>query len=265
MADDSDRDLRVAHLVDLPEVAHEQFASPPLKAMLGQVRFPPILKIADPASVAPFQSAIAADFPTLTQEQQVQILLGPAGGSTGAQKLWRFTSTDGAWSVLLGTDTLTIEAEWTQYTEYTAWRTRFEQVWQAALEHLRPSGVLYQGLRYIDHLERDLPGPEWATWINPDLLGAIRLSRFADSLDHALTDLRFRTDDGVLSFKHGIVALGANNAPGYLLDFDCFTQSAAGGIDTESMLSRFDGFHDIIWRLFRWSLTDEAIQHFRGE
>jgi uncharacterized protein (TIGR04255 family) len=249
--------------VDLPEVAHEQFASPPLKAMLGQVRFPPILKIADPASVAPFQNAIAADFPTLAQEQQVQILLGPAGGGTGTQKLWRFTSTDSAWSVLLGTDTLTIEAEWTQYTEYRAWRVRFEHVWRAALEHLGPSGVLYQGLRYIDHLERDLPGPEWATWINPDLLGAIRLSRFADSLEHALTDLRFRTDDGVLSFKHGIVALGPNNAPGYLLDFDCFTQSAPNGIDTDSMLARFDGFHDIIWRLFRWSLTDEAIEHFR--
>ena len=170
-------------------------------------------------------------------------------GAPATQKLWRFTSADSAWSVLLGTDTLTIEAEWTRYTEYSAWRVRFERVWQAAVEHLGPAGVLYQGLRYIDHLERDLPGPEWATWINPDLLGAIRLSRFADSLEHALTDLRFRTHDGVLSFKHGIVALGPNNAPGYLLDFDCFTQSTPNGIDSDSILSRFDGFHDIIWRL----------------
>ena len=159
--------------MDLPEVAHEQFASPPLKAMLGQVRFPQILKIAEPAAVAPFQAAIADEFPTLTQEQQIQILLGPTGGGTGAQKLWRFTSEDRAWSVLLGLDSLTIEAEWTQYTEYAAWRARFERVWQAASEHLGPSVVLYQGLRYIDHLERDLPGPEWARWINPELLGAV--------------------------------------------------------------------------------------------
>lgn len=249
--------------MDLPDVAHEQFASPPLKAMLGQVRFPKLLKIAEPASVAPFQIAIADDFPTLTQEQQLQILLGPTGGGTGAQKLWRFTSDDRAWSVLLGIDSLTIEAEWTQYTEYTAWRARFERVWQAAVEHLGPSAVVYQGLRYIDHLERDLPGPEWARWINPELLGAVAVPLFADSLQQALTDLRFKTDDSMLSFKHGIVGLGPENAPGYLLDFDCFTQSPPSGADTPSMLARFDSFHDIIWRLFRWSLTDEAIQHFR--
>jgi uncharacterized protein (TIGR04255 family) len=250
--------------MDLPEVVHEQFASPPLKAMLGQVRFPTILKIADAASVAPFQSAIAAEFPTLSQEQQVQILLSPAGGGTGAQKLWRFTSADSAWSVLLSTDSLTIEAEWTQYTEYNEWRSRFGRVWQAAIDHLEPTTVLYQGLRYIDHLERDLPGPEWATWINPDLLGAVRLSRFADALDHALTDLRLRIDDGVLSFKHGIVALGPNNARGYLLDFDCFTQTVPDAIDSESVLSRFDGFHSVIWRLVRWSLTDAAVESFRA-
>jgi uncharacterized protein (TIGR04255 family) len=249
--------------MDLPEVVHEQFASPPLKAMLGQARFPPILKIADPASLAPFQAAIAADFPTLSQEQQVQIVVGPAGGGTGAQKLWRFTSSDRAWSVLLATDALTVEAEWTQYTEYAEWRARFERVWQAALAHLAPQIVLQQGLRYIDHLEKDLAGPEWATWINPDLLGPIRLSRFADSLDHALTDLRFRLEDGILSFKHGIVTLGPSNARGYLLDFDCFTQLPTPSDDPVSLLARFDVFHDIIWRFFRWSLTDEAVELFR--
>ena len=67
----------------------------------------------------------------------------------------------------------------------------------------------------------------------------------------------------MLSFKHGIVGLGTKNAPGYLLDFDCFTQAPPGGADTALMLSRFDSFHDIIWRLFRWSLTDEAIELFR--
>ncbi len=231
--------------------------------MLGQARFPPLLKIADPASLAPFQTAIAVEFPTLSQEQQIQILLSPEGGGTGAQKLWRFTSADGAWSVLLGTDVLTIEAEWTQYTEYAEWRSRFEQVWQAAITHLGPSVVLQQGLRYIDHLEKDLPGPEWATWINPDLLGAVRLSRFADSLDHALTDLRFRLNDAFLSFKHGIVALGPSNAKGYLLDFDCFTQTPATSDDMSVLLTRFDAFHDVIWRFFRWSVTEDAIEAFR--
>lgn len=55
--------------------------------------------------------------------------------------------------MLLGIDSLTIEAEWTQYSDYAAWRARFERVWQAAIVHLGPPAVGYQGLRYIDHLD----------------------------------------------------------------------------------------------------------------
>jgi uncharacterized protein (TIGR04255 family) len=48
---------------DIPAVEHEVFANPPLKVMLGQVRFPPVLRIADPAYLASFQEAVRHQFP----------------------------------------------------------------------------------------------------------------------------------------------------------------------------------------------------------
>src|SRR5271167_2927396 len=62
---------------DIPQVEHEVFARPPLKAMLGQVRFPPILKIADLSSLGGFQETIREDWPQFSQEQQLSVLVGP--------------------------------------------------------------------------------------------------------------------------------------------------------------------------------------------
>lgn len=231
--------------------------------MLGQVRFPPVLKVTDPAALAPLQDALRDSFPELREEQQISITIGGEGATSAAQKLWRLSSADGAWSVLLSPDFVTLEAEANQYTDYDEFRARFEQLWPVVLDHLSPVRRVQQGLRYIDHLDRDLQAREWAEWINPDLLGAAGLPQFADNLEYALTDLRFRLPDGQLSLKHGMVRAGPENAPGYLLDFDCFTQEPSSEVGLESVLGLFDSYHDVIWRFFRFSVTDRAIEEFR--
>jgi len=249
--------------LDLPEVEHERFLAPPLKAMLGQVRFPPILRLAEATGLAPLQDALRHDFPELREEQQLSITLGSEGTAQSAQRLWRLSTADGTWSVLFAPDFVTLEAEPNQYTDYQEFRARFESLWGVVLEHLRPLRRVQQGLRYIDHIARELRGPDWEEWINPDLLGLTRLERFGDSLDHALTDLRFSLPDGQLSFKHGMVRAGPDNVPGYLLDFDCFTQEASAELDSDVVLNQFDSFHDVIWHLFRFSVTDQAVEEFR--
>lgn len=249
--------------LNLPEVEHERFAEPPLKAMLGQLRFPPILRLADAAGLAPLQDALRDDFPELREEHQVSIAIGSEGAAQTAQRLWRLSTEDGAWSVLFAPDFVTLEAEPNQYTDYQEFRERFARLWEVAFEHLKPLRRVQQGLRYIDHIAGDLRGPEWERWINADLLGMTRLEGFADSLEHALTDVRFRLPDGQLSFKHGMVRAGPENAPGYLLDFDCFSQEPSEELDVETVLGLFDSFHDVIWRLFRFSVTDQAVEGFR--
>ena len=233
--------------------------------MLGQVRFPPILKIADLGSLGGFQDAIRRDWPQFTQEQQLGILVGPQGlQEAGATRAFRFGAADGMWSALLTPDTLTLEAALPagRYTSYEEFSGRFSQVWATLVDHFKPTAILQQGLRYVDHIERELPPAEWARLVNPGLLGPLATSLSAGVV-HAISDLRFQREDGFLAFKHGLVPAGPENKFGYLLDFDYFTQEQTDDTSVEPTMARFDRYHDAIYAFFRWCVTDEALEEFR--
>lgn len=250
---------------DIPAVEHESFASPPLKAMLGQVRFPTDLRIADIQALAGFQHDIRADWPQFDREQQLKVVFGPQGiqeaGSAGA---FRFTSEDRAWSAVLTPDSITLEAgiEASGYTSYEEFDRRFRSIWTALVEHFEPTAVLQQGLRYVNHIARQLPAAQWAELVNPELLGPIATSLSKD-LVQAICDLRFDRERGTLVFKHGIAAAGPENQMGYLLDFDCFCQERLEDTTVEALVKRFGESHEEIYAFFRWCLTEQALEEFR--
>lgn len=251
---------------NIPPVEREIFPNPPLKAMLGQVRFPPILKIADLGSLGGFQDAIRSDWPQFAQEQQLGILVGAQGlQEAGATRAFRFTAADGMWSVLLTPDALTLEAALPagRYTSYEEFSERFTRVWSAFVEQFKPAAVVQQGLRYVDHIERELAPAAWAALINPELLGPLA-SGLSEGVVQAIADLRFQRQDGLLAFKHGLVPAGPENKFGYLLDFDYFTQEQTDDASVDAIMARFDRYHDTIYAFFRWCVTDQALEEFRG-
>lgn len=143
--------------LDIPIVEHEVFPNPPLKAMLGQIRFPTVLRIADLASLAPFQEAIRGDFPVFREEQQLSLVVGPQGPQAPQiQRAWRFVTANQGWSFLLTPDAVTLEADVAfGYTSYEEFSRRFRGVWQAIADQFGPAQVSRQGLRYVDHFEGD--------------------------------------------------------------------------------------------------------------
>src|ERR1041385_6854800 len=86
------------------------FARHQIDLALCQVRFPRILRISESGAVAPFQDAIRNDFPTLVEEQQFGLVVGPEGVSqVPAAKAWRFYDRRREWSVVLATDFIALE------------------------------------------------------------------------------------------------------------------------------------------------------------
>lgn len=254
---------------DIPAANYEIFANPPLKAMLGQVRFPPVLKIANLSALGDFQEAIRAEWPEFVQEQQISFVIGPGmqqAAQPGPQQIYRFTSTDKVWNVVLTTDAVTIETTGAgHYSSYDEFGKRFRGVWDALLEHFAPASILRQGLRYVDHLEDGARTPEeWARLINPELMGPLAGS-LAAGLEQAISDYRFRYEDGVLVFKHGILPAGTENQPGYLLDFDFFADEPSNEVATDAVMERFAAYHERAYAFFRWCVTAEALKGFRGE
>jgi uncharacterized protein (TIGR04255 family) len=254
----------MTHGPDIPQVDHEVFPNPPLKAMLGQVRFPPVLRIADLPSLVPFQETIRHEFPNFGQEQQVSLMVGPHGAQSATQSAYRFATDDRAWSVVLTPEALTLEADIAvKYTSYDEFISRFRMAWTALSEHFSPTQIVRQGLRYVDHLEGEHPAADWATYINPILLGPL-VDAFKEGLDQSVSELRFSRDDGVLVFKHGMVPMGPRAAMGYLLDFDYFSEEPADDVTVEAVVARFDRYHEFLYSFFRWCVTDEALKEFRS-
>jgi len=233
--------------------------------MLGQVRFPPILRIADLGALGGFQDAIREEWPEFGQEQQLGIVVGAEGvQQAGATRAFRFKAADRTWSALLTPDALTLEADLTagQYTSYEDFSARFERIWTALTDNFRPAAVVQQGLRYVDHLQHELAPAEWGSLINPELVGPLA-TIFQSGLVQALTDLRFRREDGMLAFKYGLVPAGPENRLGFLLDFDYFTQERDDATSVEAVMARFDRYHEFIFDFFYWCLTDRALEEFR--
>lgn len=251
--------------ISIPQIDHEVFANPPLRVMLGQVRFPPVLRIADLGSLVPFQDAIRHQFPTFRQEQQLSFMLGPQGPqAASAQQAYRFVTADGAWSILLTPDAVTLEADVAAgYRSYDEFVERFRLLWEAILSQFGPTQVARQGLRYVDHIEGERSAPEWASVINGELLGPI-VERFGSAISQTASELRLIREDGVLVFKHGILPLGPNATMGYMLDFDYFTEKPSDDTSVDAVMTRFGAYHDMIYSLFRWCVTDAALEAFRG-
>ncbi|MBA2313414.1 MAG: TIGR04255 family protein, partial [Actinobacteria bacterium] len=165
----------------LPHREHGTLNDPPLKVMLGQVRFDPILQIDRQDFIAPFQEQLRGEYPQFGPQQEFSLVVGPEGVlRSEAAKSWRFATADGSWAVILAQSFVTLEADAPQYVGYDDFRSRFEHVWGAALEYIKPNRAVQQGLRYINHIEEPLQPQEWSRFINPILLGPLGDESFGD-------------------------------------------------------------------------------------
>ena len=253
-----------------PSVDHEALANPPLRAMLGQVQFPTIARLETLEGIAPLQDAIRESFPLLNEEIQVEVAFGPGeAGHDQPRRIdtrsHRFMTQDETWSAVLTTNSLTLEAApGERYASYKSFRDHFESLWCSVLKELKPSQITRQGLRYVDHLEGERSPAEWCEWINPELLGPFAGDVLGSGLTSTLSVSTFQRDHGYLLFRHGITQAGPANAWGYLLDIDDVQDTPLSAESTQEILDRFDVSHDSAYQLFRWSVSDKAIEEFRN-
>jgi len=62
-----------------------------------------------------------------------------------------------------------------------------------------------------------------------------------------------------------LVPSGPQQAMGYLLDFDYFTEQPTDDVRVESVMRRFDSYHDVLYAFFRWCVTENALIEFRRD
>lgn len=260
------------------EVARELLPTPPLALVIAQVQFEPILRLGDADFVAPFQEAIRAEYPRLGRVGAIDIVIGPQGIESRdvQQGGWALASADDNWAVVVGPESLSLQAR--SYENYETLRSRFVSVLSEFLRIFHPGQRTRVGLRYVNRLVISDGALETArTLVKPEILGmaaAVGLSDDA-AMKHSVAQTRFANVEGQLVARYGFLRSGVAvdqalsplpplETDHILLDFDYIDVRRVPKVNVEDVCQQLDDFHEGIYRLFVWSLTPEGIAALRG-
>lgn len=250
----------------LPEYSQVRYARPPLRLVVCQVRFPSVLRIADPAFVANFQDAVAGEYPKFRREQQLGVQVSNMRlAETSHVMSYRFSDAEGLWSVLLAEDSLTLEAY--AYSSSEDLLRRFEHVTAAARDTLGIETRQRLGLRYVNefrHPEKTQLA-DWRDLFQPGFLG-FAASVFDEPVGYALQQVQVQRQDGLFVVRHGVLrgttipphpSLSPSDPQGafYLLDLD-YSDPRSVPLDVTSSREQLRAYNHFSYRFFRWTLSE---------
>ena len=140
----------------------------PLKQVICQLRFPPLLRI-ESAVPADFQEAIRRTFPLLHESRTVDLppgvpteLAEVVGKALSQQVSYNFVTEDGAWSVSLTRDFVALSAA--KYERWEQFIERLRPPVEALVRLYDPAFFSRVGLRYQNVLAPAHLGLGDATW-----------------------------------------------------------------------------------------------------
>lgn len=266
--------------VGLPDVSRVPLKNAPLVLALCQVRFSSMISVSDPASLTAFQRAIKSRYPVAVPAQEIELLVDIGSfdaGLRGEQRRtsqWQFTDQEDNWKIVLAPDFLTLETR--NYEHFADFLSRLREALDVLVEHIQPTVVTRIGLRYVNEIRLDeLQGMDWFNVIRKDLLGPVAASELMQNTIQVATvqQLVLRYPDEVsINMHHGLVPIGttvrlrrneeAPTSPFYLLDFDVFRDfplPRALDMDRNIICQHVEMYHKVIYRLFRWSVTNQYI------
>lgn len=245
----------------LPAVTRIVLKRSPLKVVIAQIKFEPILSIAKKDFVASFQERIRSEYPVVQQDLSVEIRVPNEGGSgqSDSTVLWRFLSEDQTHQVSLAPDYIALET--TRYSTFEDFSSRMANILKAAVAELRPGPQKRIGLRYVNEIasnERRSP-TDWKPVLNKDLVCLVAGQVFGDSIIESLQVFNARQEDGILATRFGF--RNGDNGSSLLLDFDYFNETVKPFKDQDA-LDTLAAYRATIYQLFRWCVGDALIEEF---
>jgi uncharacterized protein (TIGR04255 family) len=249
----------------LPEYEWVQFRKAPLRLVIGQVRFTIMPRFEQKAFIAGFQEAVRSDYPRVSREPTVTYQISPTGiNPSPGETLWRFSTRDNLWAVVVGESAITLEAR--RYSSMRNFLERFSRILKVASETLEVTDRLRLGLRCINEIR--YPGTEsfadWGKLLNPEFVGFEASSLLDGQVDHTLQEIQIERHDGILSIRHGllngsvVVPLAQEQSVGgrfYLIDLDYY-DTAEYDLDIPATIKQMQDYNDVMYRFFRWTLSE---------
>jgi uncharacterized protein (TIGR04255 family) len=251
--------------MELPEYEWIQFRKAPLRLVIGQVRFTIMPRFEQKAFIAGFQETVRSDYPRVSREPIVTYQISPTGiNPSPGETLWRFSTRDNRWAVVVGESAITLEAR--GYVSINDFLKRFRAILEAASEKLAVTDRLRLGLRYTNEIRYPAAQTlvEWRTLLNPEFVGFEVSSLLDGRVNHTLQEIQVERHDGILSIRHGllngsVVVPFAQEQPAggqfYLIDLDYYDTTECD-LDIPATIKQMQDYNDIMYRFFRWTLSE---------
>lgn len=254
----------------LPKYDWVQFSKAPLRLVIGQVRFTIMPRFGQDTFIAGFQEAIRSIYPKVAREAAVTYQLSSTGIQPNmGEKLWRFSSRDLRWSVVVGESAITLESR--DYDSMNDFLNRFRFLLERAEEQLEVTDRLRLGLRYINEVR--YPGAEslaeWRTLLNPEFVSFDASELLSGQVDHTIQEIQVNRPNGVLAVRHGLLN-GAVVAPlppeqpatgrFYLIDLDYYDMTECE-LDIPATIQQMQEYNDVMYRFFRWTLSKKLYDY----
>jgi uncharacterized protein (TIGR04255 family) len=235
----------------LPVVEVQSLADSPLQQVIAQVRFGSQSVLGTQGGAGAVHDSLSDMYPRLLTEQQQVVTMTPSGTTLVSVPQYRITNLEGSWSVVVGTEQLTVETS--KYSTWTELRTRLEAALKAVGDVVQLRVRERAGLRYINHIKSD--NGSFNRRVLPELLGPAGYEDWRGSLTSFLSQITAMDEDGQMILRVG-VPTQEPGAPVFLLDIDCFNEQPRE-FNLKETLEYFDQLNDASYRCFCWCVPSE--------
>ncbi len=256
--------------MNLPEYRWVRFRKSPLRLVIGQVRFPIIARFKQEGFIAPFQEAVRSEYPGFFREPTLTYQLSQAGISQiPGETLWRLSTRDGMWSIVVGESALTLESR--RYPSMKEFTDRFRLIMEATSEYLGVTERVRLGLRYTNEIRYKGADTlsDWSALLRPEFTGFETSALLDGRVEHMLQEIQIQRPDGILAIRHGL--LNGTVVPPlpqeasvdgrfYLIDLDYYNTTECA-LDIVATILQMQGYNDIMYRFFRWTLGDSLFSY----
>ena len=189
-------------------------ANAPLVRVLGQVRFPKIVRIADESYIADFQEATRREYPYIHSDVVQGVELNLAGKELQHRMMrsviWRFFDPLRVIRVSLAQDAITLESA--SYVSRDDFLGRLSFILDCLNKTIAPSMAERAGVRYIDRLQGEDQLELLTQLIQPELLNILQ-PNLTSRIDISMTEITSTTAEGKLIARYGLAPANFSHEP----------------------------------------------------
>lgn len=258
---------------DGPPVDEIPLVRAPLVRVLTQVRFENLAVFRRSNFIDPFIERLLEPFPLLEEGHETELIVGPSGVSQkdSSSPVWRLRSLDRSWTVTVASGSLAIET--TDYKSRTDFLGRFRNVSAAFIDTIGASRALRLGIRYTNQItDGSIATEALIKFFRPETRGPLSIpSGDVASLQHGINDALFIIGNQAVQARWGLLPPAAAFDPSiapvahrsWFLDIDSFRDTALV-MDVDVLDDELKSLAERAYRLFRWLVTQEFIDKYRG-